>query len=130
MRRRYRQSPRFWATCSLFWFVILNFLSHGDRFQPDHITFEIPHFDKILHFGYFFGGGGLLAAALFFKKAPSWTRLTLMVTLSLSLIGIWDEYHQSLFENRSGNDLGDWLADTLGALCGALVFRTLHRRLL
>jgi VanZ family protein len=56
--------------------------------------------------------------------------LALIVTLILSLIGILDEYHQSFFANRTGNDPGDWLADTLGALCGALVFRKLHRRLL
>ncbi len=91
---------------------------------------DIPHFDKVVHFGYFFGGGGLLSAALFLAKRPSWRQLTLIVTVVISLIGIWDEFHQSFFENRTGNDFGDWLADTLGALCGALVFRVMHRRVL
>ncbi len=130
MRSPYYQSSRFWSLCFLLWFILLNFLSHGDKFHPDYPPIEIPHLDKIIHFGYFFGGAGLLSAAYFFKKHPSWTRLVLGITLTLSLIGIWDEYHQSFFQNRSGNDLGDWLADTLGALFGALTFRLLHHRLL
>ena len=127
-----RKSPRFWVGCFILWFVVLNLLSHGNRFHPpgSFFSLEVPHIDKIVHFGYFFGGGGLLAAALYFAKNPSWGRLALIVTLILSLIGILDEYHQSFFANRTGNDPGDWLADTLGALCGALVFRKLHRRLL
>mgnify|MGYP005850689043 CR=1 FL=1 len=120
-----KQSPRFWALCFLLWFIVMNLLSHGHRFHPPGtlILFGIPHVDKVVHFGYFFGGGGLLAAALFFSKRPNWMRLTLLVTVTLSLIGIWDEYHQSFFENRSGNDPGDWFFDTLGAFCGAWVFR-------
>ena len=126
-----RQSPRFWAICFALWFIALNLLSHGDKFHPPgNFPFEIPHLDKIVHFGFFFGGAGLLSAAYYLAQKPLWGRLILIVTLSLSLIGIWDEFHQSFFENRTGNDLGDWLADTLGALCGALVFKKLHRRLL
>ena len=128
---RYR-TARFWAICLLLWFIVLNLLSHGDKFHPPGgFAFNIPHFDKIVHFGYFFGGGGLFAAALFFKKEkPSWSRIILTVTLVLSVVGIWDEFHQSFFKNRTGNDPGDWTADTLGALCGALVFRKVHRVLL
>ena len=125
-----KQSARFWAICFIAWFIVLNLLSHGNRFHPPGtFAFNIPHLDKVVHFGYFFGGGGLLSAALFFKSHPSWLKLTIIVTLSLSLIGVWDEYHQSFFENRTGNDPGDWLADTLGALSGAFVFRLTHRKL-
>ncbi|MDB4332534.1 VanZ family protein [Akkermansiaceae bacterium] len=128
---RYR-SARFWAISLLFWFIVLNLLSHGDRFHPPRaFAFDIPHFDKVVHFGYFFGGGGLFAASLFFKKLkPSWGRIILTVTVVLSVIGIWDEFHQSFFANRTGNDPGDWSADTLGALSGALVFKKVHRVLL
>ena len=123
-----RQSPRFWAACFVLWFVVLNLLSHGDKFHPPgSFPFDIPHLDKIVHFGFFFGGAGLLSAALFLKKRPAWGRLILIVTATLSLIGVWDEFHQSFFANRTGNDPGDWLADTLGALSGALVFKKLHR---
>ena len=129
--KKLRQSPRFWISCFLVWFIVLNLLSHGDKFHPPgSFAFDIPHFDKVVHFGYFFGGGSLLSAALFFSRSPTWQRLILTVTISLSVIGIWDEFHQSFFENRTGNDSGDWLADTLGAFCGAIIFRKLHPRLL
>ena len=129
------RSARFWGIALLFWFIILNILSHGDRAVQalDFFGFDIPHLDKILHFGYFFGGGSLFAAALFFRSSPSpspWLKIILIVTITLSIVGIWDEFHQSFFENRSGNDPGDWAADTLGALCGSLLFRALHRVLL
>ena len=128
------RNTRFWFTCLVIWFIVLNLLSHGDRFHPptDFLWgLNIPHFDKIVHFGYFFGGGGLFAATLFFQKnRPSWTKLILTVTLILSVVGIWDEFHQSFFANRTGNDPGDWAADSLGGLFGALVFQRLHRLLL
>jgi VanZ family protein len=129
--KKLRQSPRFWIGGFVVWFIVLNLLSHGDKFHPPgSFAFDIPHFDKLVHFGYFFGGSGLLSAALFFSSPPSWRRLILTVTISLSVIGIWDEFHQSFFENRTGNDPGDWFADTLGAFCGAIVFLKLHPRLL
>lgn len=123
-----KRSARFWIFCFALWFVVMNLLSHGDRFHPPGmlIILGIPHFDKVVHFGYFFGGGGLLSAVLFFTFKPSWKKLTIIVTLTLSIIGIWDEYHQSFFANRSGNDPGDWFFDTVGAFCGALVFRASH----
>ena len=123
-----KQSPAFWGVCFALWFIVLNLLSHGEKFHPStSFIFDIPHFDKVVHFGYFFGGGGLLSAALYLRKKLPWKKLILTVTVILSLIGILDEFHQSFFENRTGNDPGDWIADTLGAFCGALVFRKLHR---
>ncbi|YCM44828.1 VanZ family protein [Verrucomicrobiaceae bacterium 227] len=125
-----KQSARFWGVCFVLWFILLNLLSHGDKFHPPGgFMFDIPHFDKVVHFGYFFGGGGLFSAALYFRRKLSWGKLILTVTVLLSLIGVMDEFHQSFFANRTGNDPGDWLADTLGAFCGALVFRKLHHLL-
>ena len=128
--KRFRQSAKFWIGCFTVWFVVLNLLSHGNKFHPPGtFPFDIPHFDKIVHFGFFFGGSGLLSASLFLAKRPSWRSLIFTVTISLSLIGIWDEFHQSFFENRTGNDLGDWLADTLGAFWGSIIFRRYHKYL-
>ena len=119
----------FWSACVVVWFAVLFYLSHGDKI-PD-AGLEIPHLDKVAHFGYFFGGGGLLAAALFFReRSMPWSRLILIVTVVLSLVGVFDEWHQSWFESRTGNDVFDWLADTLGAFCGAVVFRKVHGILL
>jgi VanZ family protein len=44
-------------------------------------------------------------------------------------VGALDEWHQSWYEFRSGNDAGDLTADFFGALAGTLVFRKLQPRL-
>ena len=49
----------------------------------------------------------------------------LVVTISLAAIGALDEWHQSWIPTRSGNDLGDWIADVLGSLTGALACKVL-----
>ncbi|MGJ8694826.1 MAG: VanZ family protein [Verrucomicrobiaceae bacterium] len=124
----------FWTCCLILWFIVLNLLSHGDKFHPStnfFFGFEFAHIDKVVHFGYFFGGGGLFSAALYFRKDRlPWTKIILVVAVILSIVGIFDEWHQSFFANRTGNDPGDWLADTLGGFFGALVFRAVHRVLL
>jgi VanZ family protein len=81
-----------------------------------------------MHFGYFFGGAGLLSAALFLQgdHPPSWPALMFRVCAILWLIGILDEWHQSWVPERSGNDVGDWLADATGTVVGALTFRRFH----
>jgi VanZ family protein len=42
-----------------------------------------------------------------------------------SLYGASDEYHQTFVPGRSGNDLGDWIADTIGTALGVLVYARL-----
>ncbi len=81
----------------MIWAVVLCWLSHGDL--PNGVEMpEIPFFDKVLHFGYFFGGGGLLSAYLFFqKKKRPWSRLLFIAVVSLAVVGVLDEWHQSFF---------------------------------
>ena len=116
----------FWFVAFLIWGTVLWFLSDGPL--PGPRGPRIPGIDKILHFGYYFGGAGLLSAALYLRRpaAPNWKVLLLLVVAVLGAVGLLDEWHQSWYPERSGNDLGDWLADVLGALCGALVFRRVH----
>ncbi|MCP4731165.1 MAG: hypothetical protein GY872_13935 [Roseibacillus sp.] len=121
----------FWASMFLLWGIVLWLLSDGPipiRDGPD-----LPGFDKILHFGYFFGGAGLLSAALYLHRCNrtglSWRRLVITVVIVLAMVGVLDEWHQSWIPERSGNDFGDWLADVAGALAGALVFKRFHRLL-
>lgn len=115
------RSRNVWLLAFLAWAALLFYLSHGDHLPQTPFP-PIPHFDKVLHFGYFLGGGGLLAAYLFLKKSHHLKTLFLIAVPILSLIGIADEFHQSFFAHRSGNDPGDWLADTLGATAGVLIF--------
>ncbi|MGC6460080.1 MAG: VanZ family protein [Akkermansiaceae bacterium] len=128
----FKTNPRFWGVGFLVWFIVLCLLSHGDRFHPPLPIgfFDFANSDKVMHFGFFFGGAGLLSALLHFSRDFSTQELTLIVTIALSIIGVADEFHQSFFENRRGNDPGDWFADTLGAFFGTLVFRYTYRFLL
>ncbi len=126
-----RSRSPFWSTLFLLWGIVLWLLSDGPipmRDGPD-----LPGFDKILHFGYFFGGAGLLSAALYLhgsnRPGLSWRRLVITVVIVLATVGALDEWHQSWIPERSGNDFGDWLADIAGALTGALVFKCFHHLL-
>ncbi|MFC4991019.1 VanZ family protein [Rubritalea tangerina] len=114
-----KKRPIFWILAWASWFITLWILSSGNP-APEK-TPDIPHLDKIVHFGYFFGGAGLFCAWLthHFQNLSSRT-CVLISTLMGAIVGIIDEYHQSFTPGRSGNDLGDWIADTSGALVGAI----------
>ncbi|RYD17121.1 MAG: hypothetical protein EOP88_28250, partial [Verrucomicrobiaceae bacterium] len=121
--------PRFWFIAFLIWFAVLWGLS-SISLNSGHSP-PIDHFDKVQHFGYFFGGSGLLCAWLFRRnpERPDWKRIFTVSIVVLSLVGALDEYHQSFTPGRSGNDLYDWLADFLGAIAGAFTFRKFHAHL-
>ena len=129
--RRAAASPVPWFLGFALWAAYLFTLSAN----PGSVTGgapQIPHIDKILHFGYFLGGGGLLAMAMLL-----WERATLrpvpkiLVPLAiLWLIAGIDEWWQSFSPGRSGNDPIDWLADALGSLAGVLLAKGLHPRFL
>lgn len=117
----------FWFAAWIVWFGVLWYLSSGPVHMPGGP--ELPYFDKVCHFGYFFGGAGLLSAALYRRanEAPSWKTILLIVLIVQAATGALDEWHQSWVPERSGLDPGDWTADILGSLCGFLVFRRVHR---
>ena len=101
------------------WLVTLCFLSASS--PTIESTEIIPHLDKLMHFAYFSLGGGFLAAHCGLRwPGLSQGRLLLMVVIVCSIIGRLDEYHQGFVPGRSGNDTGDWLADTVGGFSGAL----------
>ncbi len=118
-----------WSLLFTIWFTVLWFLS-GRPLKGPKIPMEFP-IDKVLHFGYFFGGAGLLSAALFLqkKKRLHWSTLHLIVILALFVTGSLDEWHQSWFPFRSGNDAGDLTADLCGAAVGTFLFRLLQPKL-
>ncbi len=131
--RRIIFSPVTWLFGFIIWAAYLFSLSTN----PGSVTEgapQIPHIDKILHFGYFMGGGGLLATAILLWKGTSChPSIRIVFPLALLLtIAAFDEWQQSLSPGRSGNDPIDWTADALGALTGILIanrFHALFRRL-
>jgi VanZ family protein len=126
---RLPRRPNFWLFGLIVWFGVLWGLSSSAL--PGIPSPPIGHFDKVAHFGYFFGGAILLTACLFFKNpgSPAWRVIIPAVVIGLALVGALDEFHQSFVPGRSGNDLADWLADVAGAVAGAFTFKAIHRRL-
>jgi VanZ family protein len=79
-----------------------------------------PGIDKAEHATYFTLGGmcfllGLRLAGL----AQGRMTAIVLTVLFCSLAGILDEWHQLHVPGRSGGDVWDWLADTLGGFLGA-----------
>ena len=113
-----------WFVAFTVWFVVLWFLSSGPL--PGPPAPDIPHLDKVLHFGYYFGGAGLFSAALYLHRTEPripWDVIHLATVIVVTTTGVIDEWHQSWYEFRSGNDAGDLAADFFGAVAGTLVFR-------
>jgi VanZ family protein len=73
--------------------------------------------DKLAHFGAYAVLGLLVARAL-----PPRGRLPWLAFLLGSLYGASDEFHQHFVPGRSV-DVFDWVADSLGVIAGASIYR-------
>ena len=114
--------PILWLTANIILLITIYLLSSTTKTMPEG-GFDIPHIDKILHFGYFFGGGIILTNYLLLTKgtaAPIRFRVFIPL-LFFAIVGALDEYRQSFIPGRSGNDPFDWLADFLGAAAGIFI---------
>ena len=76
--------------------------------------------DKVAHFSAYAGLGALLCRAYRGSGLTGAAAFWLTV-LTAGLYGASDEWHQSFVPNRSA-DPADWIADTLGALVGAVAY--------
>jgi len=122
---RHTRNPALWFAALLVWFGILCVLS---SFQSVGPAIALEHADKLLHFGYFLVGGVLMAGWRFRLQPaePDWPRIIIGTTAAMALAGWIDEWHQTFTPGRSGGDVWDLLADTLGGSAGALVLRAAH----
>ena len=84
--------------------------------------------DKVAHFAAFTVGRGLLSLALFWNTGWSRRKMMLIAIVAISLFGALDEVHQLYTPLRSGADVGDWIADALGAVAGATSFAFIYVR--
>lgn len=119
--------PRPWLILLAVWWATLFILSHQSHLHPPGP--DIANIDKVEHATYFTIGGFFFFSWL----RARWPGMSFLVAAGLTIlfcsgIGALDEFHQSFVPNRSGNDPGDWAADTLGGLLGAFVGRWWHRR--
>ncbi len=107
-----------WRMLVIIWAAVLYWLSSQSNLPTPASTFE--GIDKIEHLVYFTAGGfcfllGLRLASL----ARSTALATLLTVVFCSIIGGLDEWHQIFTPGRSGGDIWDWSADTLGGFMGA-----------
>jgi VanZ family protein len=101
------------------WAVTVYVLSSisGDKLQP--VMLNVWGWDKILHATAFAAGGALVCWALRISTRFSWICVLVLAISAVSIYGASDEWHQTYTPHRTGRDLGDWLADTIGATVGA-----------
>lgn len=126
MKNLLRSKPLSWTAVAA-WVAAIFCLSALSGSEVEKINvFKL--WDKAAHFLAFAAGGLLMAHALRLSTAWSWPKLILAAALAISLYGGADEWHQLYTPKRSGADLGDWVADTLGALSGALALSFFHAR--
>ena len=99
---------------------------------PDDSTpgINIPHFDKVVHFGFYFGAAVL---GTFFIRETSLGKFPLVKTLMLValgtiIFGIIIEVLQYSFTLDRQGDLYDALANSCGAILGVLVMNRLFSR--
>ena len=121
---RLPRHPAVWLAALLLWFGVLWSLSSLPGSEQPQL---FPHLDKLLHFTYFFGGG-ILAAGWLHAIRPEWKRIVPAAVTLLAVLAFIDEWHQCYTPGRSGADPWDWLADFLGAFCGACALMAMLRR--
>ncbi len=82
----------------------------------------LPEWDKVCHTIAFAAGAAILALALHRTTKLPLPKLVPLVIVLISIFGATDEWHQLYTPNRSGADVFDWLADTVGATLGVLLY--------
>jgi VanZ family protein len=98
--------------------------------RPDQLEklSSLEFWDKAEHFFAFAAGAANLALAL--RWGTLWTaaRIALFTIVAISLFGAVDEVHQLFTPGRSGGDILDWTADTLGAAAGVWATLLIYAR--
>jgi VanZ family protein len=109
-----------WFIAVVIWYATLLFLSSQSQLETPGP--EFMHRDKVMHLTYFALGGVFLFLALSLRRPRlSHARIALLVIVFCTVVGALDEFRQSFTPNRNGNDVGDWIADTLGGVIAAFI---------
>lgn len=97
----------------------------GTSIPSSAVPSGVSEFDKILHFAIYALLAVLLGRSLS-EVTTRWRGAVLAIVLSAAF-GAVDEWHQQFIEGRFP-DRADLLADTLGAVGGAVTVAALQRR--
>jgi VanZ family protein len=109
-------------TCTVFWLS-----SRAGDDLADDFPFIMEAWDKFLHFIAFFCGVIPLVSGFRLSTNWPWKKVFWVSVACISLYGALDEVHQLWTPSRSGLSIGDWTADTLGAVAGAAVGMAVHK---
>ncbi len=118
-------TPLLWRILVILWAATLYWLSEQTKL-PSPAKFE--GVDKLEHAVFFAAGGTCFLLSLRLAGLAQKTLVAVVLTvLFCSLVGALDEWHQTHTPGRSGGDVWDWVADTVGGFLGAWVAIGLHR---
>ena len=109
------------------WMVVIFTLCAMPASDIPGTGLNIPHADKIVHFGMHFVMASLLIGSLKINARLKWSVIVGIAIGFSILYGGAIEILQSNFFNRSG-DPWDELANTAGAAAGCLLYRPLERQ--
>jgi VanZ family protein len=110
-------------TSTVFWLS-----SRGGPELAEEFPFMMEAWDKLLHFIAFFCGALPFVPGFRLSTDWSWKKIFWISLACVSVYGAIDEVHQNWTPSRSGLSVGDWIADTLGALAGASVAVLVHKQ--
>lgn len=96
----------------------------SERIPNPHL--DIPHLDKVVHFGMFFIMAVLLCNELEYQTRFGIRKIYMLTVFIAFLYGGAIELLQQHFFNRSG-DVWDLAADVLGAVAGCWVYPQLKK---
>lgn len=112
-----QQAARYFA---IVWFVVISFLFSlpGSALPKNDFLGDI-HFDKWVHFGFFF--------ILLWLSCRGWDngnkKIFLWLIIAAAVYGLLVEACQHFLVKNRSFDVGDWLADLIGALAGIWFYR-------
>ncbi|GGD46321.1 VanZ family protein [Muriicola marianensis] len=112
------------------WMVFITVLSLVSFDDDTSLDLEIPYFDKIVHFTFYFiaavlGGLFLLSSK---QKVKANKQLFLKFLFGLIGYGIIIEVFQGSFTTYRSAELLDILANSVGAIIGILLIRVVYRK--
>ncbi len=87
---------------------------------------SIPHFDKVVHFGFYFGAVflGVLATREHTKGFVRLKKAIFLMIFFATIFGIVIEILQLTYTTDRQGDVLDVLANTLGAICGGIAIKS------
>jgi VanZ family protein len=109
------------------WMVFVTFSSLYSFRGIRPRSFSIPHADKMVHFTFYFVACilGVFFLRELTKGGMRFKKALLAMTLSMIAFGVIIEVLQQVFTLNRQGDFLDALANSVGALCGAVLVKRL-----